>query len=362
MKANPMSHYRSLGRSGLIVSPLALGTMTFGPGGWNADDATARAIFDAYLASGGNFIDTADIYSGGESETLLGRFIKDTGTRDTVVLSTKFGFNASASPLAAAQGIGNPNAGGAGAKNIHRALDASLRRLQTDYIDLYWMHIWDGVTPVEEIVQTLGDLVRAGKIRHYGFSDAPAWLAMKAATIASERRVPGPIALQVEYSLVARDTEAEHFPMAAEAGLAVMPWSPLAGGFLTGKYRRDDKGNSGRLSGPNPFGNTKFSDRNFAILDTLLEVAAQVGRPPAQIALAWVMAQPGVTSTLVGARSVSQLTSNLAAAEITLSPAQLEQLTTVSSPPMGFTAALAQPMIRRMVFGRNEVRGWAEQG
>ena len=208
--------YRTLGRSGLVVSPMALGTMTFGPGGWNADDATARAIFDAYRDAGGNFIDTADIYSGGASETLVGQFIRDTGSRDDVVLASKFAFHGSASPLAAAQaGGGNPNAGGAGAKNIHRALEASLRRLGTDYIDLYWMHIWDGVTPVEEIVQTLGDLVRAGKIRYYALSDMPAWLAMKAATIAAERRIPGPIAIQVEYSLVARDIESRAHPRRA---------------------------------------------------------------------------------------------------------------------------------------------------
>lgn len=210
----PLNTFRTLGRSGLVVSPLALGTMTFGPGEWGADEPTSRAIFDAYRAAGGNFIDTADIYSGGESETLVGKFIADSGSRDAIVLATKFGFNGSASPLTAAQaGGGNPNAGGAGAKNIHRALDASLKRLRTDFIDLYWMHIWDGVTPVEEIVQTLGGLVRAGKIRYFGFSDMPAWLAMKASTIASERGVPGPIAMQLEYSLVARDVEAEHFPV-----------------------------------------------------------------------------------------------------------------------------------------------------
>ncbi|MCW1920748.1 aldo/keto reductase [Rhodobacter sp. KR11] len=354
-----MTPYRSLGRSGLIVSPLALGTMTFGPGGWNADDDTARAIFDAYLDTGGTHIDTADIYSGGGSETLLGRFIKATGTRDDLVLATKFGFNASASPLAAVQGRGNPNAGGAGAKNIHRALEASLRRLQTDYIDLYWMHVWDGVTPVEEIVQTLGDLVRAGKIRHYGLSDMPAWVAMKAATIAQERRIPGPIAMQVEYSLVARDVEAEHLPAAQEAGMGVVPWSPLAGGFLTGKY---EAGSDGRLSGPNPFGASKFTPRNQAILAVLRAVAEEQERPPAQVALAWVMARPGVASTLIGARTLAQVQGNLAAAEITLSADQMARLEAVSTPAMGFTAALAQPAIRRMVFGGNAVRGWAEAG
>ena len=353
--------YRTLGRSGLVVSPIALGTMTFGPGGWNADDAAARAIFDAYREAGGNFIDTADIYSGGASEALVGRFIKDTGSRDEVVLATKFAFNGSASPLAATQaGGGNPNAGGAGAKNIHRALDASLRRLGTDYIDLYWMHIWDGVTPVEKIVQTLGDLVRAGKIRYYALSDMPAWLAMKAATIAAERRIPGPIAIQVEYSLVARDVESEHIPAAREAGMGIMPWSPLAGGFLTGKYRREDTSGSGRLSGANPFGNSKFTDRNWNVLEVLRSVAAEIDQPPAQVALAWVMARPGITATLIGASKLPQLASNIAASEITLSEDQMTRLNEVSAPAPGLSAGLTSPMIRRMVFGGNDVTGWSE--
>ena len=353
--------YRTLGRSGLVVSPVALGTMTFGPGGWNADDAAARAIFDAYREAGGNFIDTADIYTGGASETLVGQFIKETGSRDEVVLATKFAFNGSASPLAATQaGGGNPNAGGAGAKNIHRALDASLRRLGTDYVDLYWMHIWDGVTPVEEIVQTLGDLVRSGKIRYYALSDMPAWLAVKAATIAAERRIPGPVAIQVEYSLVARDVEGEHIPAAREAGMGVMPWSPLAGGFLTGKYRREDTSGSGRLSGANPFGNSKFVDRNWDVLEVLKSVAAEHDRPAAQVALAWVMARPGITATLIGASKLPQLASNIAASEITLSEDQMTRLTEASAPAPGFSAGLTSPMVRRMVFGGNDVTGWSE--
>ena len=356
-----LDKFHTLGRSGLVVSPLALGTMTFGPGAWGADETASRAIFDGYRSAGGNFIDTADIYSGGESERLVGRFIKETRSRDEIVLATKFAFNGSASPLATIQGVGNPNAGGAGAKNIHRALDASLKRLGTDYVDLYWMHIWDGVTPVEEIVQTLGDLVRAGKIRYFAFSDMPAWLAMKAATIAAERRVPGPIAMQIEYSLVARDVEAEHFPAAREAGMGVMPWSPLAGGFLTGKYRREDTSGSGRLSGPNPFGDSKFVDRNWGVLDALKSVAADLDLPPAQIALAWVMARPGVTSTIVGASTPRQLESNIAATDVTLDAAHLRRLDEASAPAAGFSAALTSPMIRRMVFGGNGVTGWAEQ-
>lgn len=356
-----LTDFRTLGRSGLVVSPLALGTMTFGQGEWGADETMARAIFDAYRDAGGNFVDTADIYAGGISERLVGKFIAETNARDAIVLATKFGFNGSASPLTQTQaGGGNPNAGGAGAKNIHRALDASLRRLGTDYIDLYWMHIWDGVTPIEEIVQTLGDLVRTGKIRYYGLSDTPAWLAMKAAMIAAERRVPGPVAMQLEYSLVARDVEAEHFPSAREGGMGVMPWSPLAGGFLSGKYQREDTSGTGRLSGANPFGDSKFTDRNWDILDAAEAVAADVGRPVAQVALAWTLARRGVASTLVGASKVGQLESNLAAAELQLSKEQLRQLDDASASLSGFSAALTSPYIRRMVFGGHEVAGWGE--
>ena len=356
-----LTAFRTLGRSGLVVSPMALGTMTFGPGAWGADEATSRAIFEAYKTAGGNFIDTADIYSSGESERLVGRFIRETGSRDEIVLATKFAFNGSSSPLSANQGGGgNPNAGGAGAKNIHRALDASLKRLETDYIDLYWMHVWDGVTPVEEIVQTLGDLVRAGKIRYYALSDMPAWLAMKAATIAAERRIPGPIAIQVEYSLVARDVESEHIPAARESGMGVMPWSPLAGGFLSGKYRRVDTTDTGRLSGPNPFGDSKFIDRNWDVLDTLKSVAAELDRPMAQVALAWVMGRPGVTTTIIGASKPTQLESNIAAADVELSESQMRRLNQAGAPALGFSAGLVAPMIRRMVFGGNSVAGWLE--
>ncbi len=361
VKMTSLTMFRTLGRSGLVVSPLALGTMTFGPGGWNADDQASRAIFDAYRAAGGNFIDTADIYSGGASEELLGRFIKDTNSRDEIVLATKFAFNGSASPLAATQsGSGNPNAGGAGAKNIHRALHASLKRLGTDYIDLYWMHIWDGVTPVEEIVETLGNLVRAGKIRYYGLSDMPAWLAVKAATIAAERHIPGPIAMQVEYSLVARDVESEHVPAALNVGMGVMSWSPLAGGFLTGKYNRQDTSNTGRLSGANPFGNSKFVDRNWKILDVVKVMAAETGFSAAQVALAWAMARPGITSTIIGASKVPQLEGNIAAAGVRLSDDQMARLNKASAPALGFSSALAAPEIRRMIFGGHDVAGWAE--
>ncbi len=352
-------NYRALGRSGLVVSPLCLGAMTFGPGDWGADEATSREIFSEYVDAGGNFVDTADIYSGGVSEEFVGRFIEETGSRDKIVLATKFGFNASSSPLTATQGGGgNPHAGGAGSKNIHRALEGSLKRLRTDYIDLYWMHIWDGITPVEEIVQTLGDLVRAGKIRYFAFSDMPAWVAMKAATIAAERRAPGPIAMQLEYSLVARGVEAEHFPAAREAGMAIMPWSPLAGGFLSGKYSRDDTRGKGRLSGANPFGSSKFTDRNWTILNMLKEVASELECEPAQAALAWTVARPGVTSTLIGARGRAQLQSNMAALNITLSEDQMQRLNAVSAPDESFSSALTAPAVRKMLYGGHDVAGW----
>lgn len=356
-----LASYRSIGRSGLVVSPLALGTMTFGASGWGADESGSREIFDHYRDAGGNFIDTADIYGNGESERLVGKFIADSKARDEVVLASKFAFNTSVSPLGQPRtGRGNPNAGGAGAKNIHRALNASLQRLGTDYIDLYWMHIWDYVTPVEEIVQTLGDLVRAGKIRYYGLSDMPAWMAMKAATIAAERRVPGPIAMQLEYSLVARDIESEHIPAAREGGMGVIPWSPLSGGFLSGKYTREDTAGKGRLSGDNPFGDTKFSARNWAILDVLQIVATELGRPMAEVAVAWVIARKGVASTLVGASKISQLKSSIAALDLRLDESHLKRLDDASAPVAGFTSALGTPMIRRMIFGGCDVAGWGD--
>ncbi len=356
-----LSNYRTLGRSGLVVSPLALGTMTFGQNQWGATAGQSHAIFEAYRTKGGNFVDTADIYAGGSSEQLVGKFIKETNSRDEIVLSTKFAFNGSTSPLSWEQSTkGNPNAGGVGSKNIYRALHASLKRLNTDYIDLYWMHIWDGVTPAEEIAQTLGHLVKAGKIRYYALSDMPAWLATKIATIANERRLPGPIAIQVEYSLVARDIESEHVAAATNAGMGIVPWSPLAGGFLTGKYNRDNVADTGRLSGANPFGNSKFVDRNWDILEVLKSIAKECGVPPAQIALAWVLGQRGVSSTIIGASKVAQLDSNIAATDLKLSEQHMLRLNEVSAPTLTFSGSLTQPFIRRMVFGGHDVIGWGE--
>jgi aryl-alcohol dehydrogenase-like predicted oxidoreductase len=355
-----LTNYRTLGQSGLVVSPIGLGTMTFGNSAWGANEAVSREILNSYRNQGGNFIDTADVYSGGVSEEIVGRFIASTSTRDEFVLATKFGFNGASSPLEESHSVGNPNASGAGAKNIYRALHSSLKRLQTDYVDLYWMHIWDGVTPVEEILQTLGDLVRAGKIRYFGFSDMPAWVATKAATLARERRVPAPIAMQVEYSLVARDIDREHLPAARDGGMAVVPWSPLAGGFLSGKYSRTQIAGAGRLGGPNPFGNSKFTERNWAILEELCAVAAEQGRTPAQIALAWALSRPGVSSVIIGASKMAQLDDNLGALSVVLTDEQLRRLNEISAIVPGFSDTLTAPWIRRMIFGGHDVRGWGE--
>jgi len=312
-----LKDYTTLGRSGLRVSPLCLGTMTFGTQwGWGSEESTARTIFDRYLEAGGNFVDTADGYTNGQSEEMVGKFIGDRGLRDQVVLATKFTFNALQ---------GNPNTGGNGRKNIYRALDASLRRLKTDFIDLYWLHAWDTVTPVEEVVSTLNDLVRDGKIRHYGFSDTPAWYLTRARTLAEKEGKEPLVALQLEYSLIERNIEREHIPAAQELGMALCPWSPLAGGFLSGKYKRegDSGAGEGRLEVQkgNPIFN-RFKDRNWQVLDALVAVAKELGRKPAQVALNWVATQPGVTSTIIGATKAEQLADNLAAIEFTI-PAEL---------------------------------------
>jgi aryl-alcohol dehydrogenase-like predicted oxidoreductase len=351
-----LQDYVTLGRSGLRVSPLSLGTMTFGTEwGWGSEEAQARQIFDRYLDQGGNFVDTANLYTGGKSEQMVGKFISEKKLRDRIVLATKFTFNTEQ---------GNPNTGGNGRKNIYQALEASLRRLQTDYIDLYWLHAWDLVTPAEEVVSTLNDLVGHGKIRYYGFSDTPAWYAARAQTLAEKEGKERLIALQLEYSLVERNIEREHIPVSQELGIGVCPWSPLAGGFLTGKYKRE--GESGKGEGrlettkgsSNPAFN-KFSERNWRIHDVLSDVAKRINKPPAQVALNWVITQPGVTSTIIGATKLAQLNDNLQAADITI-PAELrKRLDEVSAPeaiqPYTFFGQDIQPMVT----GGTSVRKWA---
>jgi len=352
-----LTDFHTLGRSGLVVSPLALGTMTFGTPRWGSSADVSQAVFNAYVEAGGNFIDTADVYSGGQSEQLIGDYVASRQLRDQLVLATKFGFGSQP---------GNPHAGGNGRKQIYRALEGSLRRLQTDYVDLYWLHVWDMVTPAEEVLQTLGDLVRAGRIRYFGLSDMPAWYATQLATLAQAHGVPGPVAVQLEYSLVERTTEREHLPAARALGMGVVPWSPLAGGFLTGKYQRAGQGTQptsgeGRLSGANPFSGpfTKFTARNWAILEALRTVAGQLDRPLAQVALAWAAAQPGISAPIMGASRVEQVRDNIAALDIQFRPEQLHALAEASAPESTFPYAIFTPeMNRGAVFGGVSVQGW----
>jgi aryl-alcohol dehydrogenase-like predicted oxidoreductase len=271
------------------------------------------------------------------------------------VLATKFTFNPQP---------GNPNAGGNGRKNIYRSLEDSLRRLKTDYVDLYWLHAWDTVTPVEEVVSTFGDLIRAGKIRYYGFSDTPAWYVARAKTIAEQDRRDGLVALQLEYSLVERNIEREHIPAAQELGLGLTPWSPLAGGFLTGKYQQ--KGDTGEGQGrlqiakdsANPIFQ-RFTTRNWQILKVLTDVAKQLNRPASQVALNWVATQPGVTSTIIGASKLAQLEDNLRYAEFEL-PAdlrkKLDEVSTIESVhPYGFY----KPDFQGWISGATGLQPWS---
>jgi aryl-alcohol dehydrogenase-like predicted oxidoreductase len=362
-----LADYRTLGRSGLAVSPLALGTMTFGVARWGMARPEAEAVFDAYVEAGGNLVDTADVYAGGRGEEMLGAIIADRGLRNSLVLATKCGFSAG----------GGPHAGGNGRKHIGLALDGSLRRLRTDVVDLYWVHVWDSVTPAEELLETMSCLVRAGKIRYWGISNAPAWYVAKIATLAAVRGQPGPVALQYFYSLVSREVEAEHLPLARDAGLGMMPWSPLAYGLLTGKYDRAvveagvpragglprDAGSGAvrdagdkRLDGANPFGDTLFTDRNWRIVEGLREVAGAMGETPARVALAWVLARPGVDTALMGVSRVSQLRDNIAATDLKLTAGQITALDAASAPEAAMIYGLFTPAARQqIVFGGSAV-------
>ncbi|MGJ6968845.1 aldo/keto reductase [Streptosporangium sp. G11] len=313
-----LDHYYLLGRSGLRVSRLALGTMNFGTGGFHAaygkTESESGAIFHRYLEAGGNFVDTADFYTAGESETILGNLIADAKVRDRVVLTTKF--TNSVDPK-------DPNAGGNGRKHMIRAVEASLRRLRTDYIDLFMLHTWDRITPVEEVMRTLDDLTRAGKIRYAGLSDVPSWYAARAQTYAEAHSLEPVISLQLPYSLIDRAIETEHVPMGQSLGLGITAWSPLGGGFLTGKYRHADQGlvGEGRLAGAGSPGQAR-TDREWRLLATLENVADKLGVTMAQVALNWVATQPGVASAIVGASSTDQLDTTLTALDVEL-PAEL---------------------------------------
>ncbi|WP_454818999.1 aldo/keto reductase [Labrys neptuniae] len=324
----PLDHFITLGRSGLRVSPLCLGAMTFGEDfGWGASEENSHAMLSAYLERGGNFVDTANIYTGGHSEKIIGDYLQQGNVRrDGIVLSTKF--YCSLFP-------GDPNGGGAGRKALLQQCEASLKRLQTDFIDIYWLHNWDQTAPVEETLRGLDDLVTAGKIRYVGFSDTPAWKTAEAQIIAYFRGWAPIIALQLEYSLLERTSEGELFPMAQALGMGLMPWSPLKSGFLTGKFKRGcsenvDTKRTNLVGFP--------SETDYDTIEAVAAVASELGVSSASVALAWVRSRAGVSSTLVGARRVDQLLANLNSLDLNLSPEQIKKLDDTSKPTLNFPA------------------------
>jgi aryl-alcohol dehydrogenase-like predicted oxidoreductase len=318
--------YRLLGNSGLRVSEAALGTMTFGEEwGWGSPRDEARKIYDAFREAGGNFIDTANFYTNGTSESFIGEFMKD--HRQSVVLATKYSN--------AAPGT-DPNAAGNQRKNMMQAVEASLKRLHTDYIDLYWVHIWDQITPVEEVMRGLDDLVRAGKVLYVGISDAPAWWIAQANTLAHLRGWSPFIGLQIEYNLIERTVERELVPMAKALNLGLTAWSPLARGMLTGKYHGHGSSEQGRMNNDTMKGLMPEKQRTERIVAAIKTVSDETGRSMAQIALAWLRYRPVPVIPIIGARKLSQLQDNLASLELTLSADQLRTLDEASRIELGF--------------------------
>jgi aryl-alcohol dehydrogenase-like predicted oxidoreductase len=334
--------YRLLGNSGLRVSEAALGTMTFGDDwGWGAPKDEARKVYDAFRAAGGNFIDTANVYTNGTSESFLGEFMS--GHRQSVVLATKY--------TNAAPGT-DPNAAGNHRKNMMQAVEASLQRLKTDYIDLYWVHIWDQITPVEEVMRGLDDLVRQGKVLYVGVSDAPAWWIAQANTLAHLRGWSPFIGLQIEYSLMERTVERELIPMAKALNLGLTAWSPLASGVLTGKYHGHGSSEPGRMNNAMMKGFMPERQQTDRIVAAVKTVSDESGRGMAQVALAWLRYRPVPVIPIIGARKLSQLQDNLASLELTLSPDQLKTLDDASRIELGFPYDFyPKEMVRSLVYG-----------
>jgi aryl-alcohol dehydrogenase-like predicted oxidoreductase len=316
--------YRQLGRTGIRVSELCLGAMTFGR---EADPPASRAIVDRFLDAGGNFIDTADVYSAGVSEEITGRALGK--RRDDTVLATKVRF---------AMGEG-PNDVGASRRRVRAGIEASLRRLGTEWVDLYQIHCWDARTPLEETLSTLDDLVREGKVRYLGASNYTGWQLAKALGLSARHEWEPFACLQPEYSLVSRGAERELLPLCREEGLGVIPWSPLAGGLLTGKYRSDADTPEGTRAAEDEEGTSiryRMDDRAWAIVDAVGKVAAETGKTPAQIALNWVLHRRGVTSPIIGARTVAQLDDNLGATGWELDDEPRRALTSASAERLGY--------------------------
>lgn len=331
--------YKLLGNSGLRVSELCLGTMTFGEDwGWGADKEESRAVFQAFAEAGGNFLDTANIYTNGTSETLVGEFVK--GDREKWVIATKYSLNTRPRDV---------NACGNHRKNLFQAVEASLKRLGTDYIDLLWLHIWDSLTPMEEVMRAFDDLVRMGKVLYIGISDSPAWIVSQANTLATLRGWTPFIGLQIEYSLKERTPERELLPMAKALNIGVTAWSPLGGGVLTGKYNQPNPVD-GRLSMTDqPF---QILDRDLKIAETVLEIAREIGKSPAQVALNWLRNRPNPIIPIIGARRLSQLQDNLACVDFNLTGEQLQRLDNISAISLGFPQELlASQFVRDILLG-----------
>ncbi|MCA2685741.1 MAG: aldo/keto reductase [Microcystis sp. M038S2] len=331
--------YKLLGNSGLRVSELCLGTMTFGQDwGWGADKEESRAVFRAFAEAGGNFLDTANLYTNGTSETLVGEFVK--GDREKWVIATKYSLNTRP---------GDVNACGNHRKNLFQAVEASLKRLGTDYIDLLWLHLWDSLTPIEEVMRAFDDLVRMGKVLYIGISDSPAWIVSQGNTLATLRGWTPFIGLQIEYSLKERTPERELLPMAKALNIGVTAWSPLGGGVLTGKYNQPNPVD-GRLSMTDqPF---QIFDRDLKIAETVLEIAREIEKSPAQVALNWLRNRPNSLIPIIGARKLSQLQDNLACVDFNLTGEQLQRLDNISAISLGFPhELLASQFVRDILLG-----------
>ena len=318
--------YRLFAKSGLRVSEAALGTMTFGQErGWGAPKDESRKVYDAFREAGGNFIDTANIYTDGTSESFLGEFLE--GHRDSVVLATKY---SNAAP-------GNdPNAAGNHRKSMMQAVEASLKRLRTDYIDLYWVHIWDAITPVEEVMRGLDDLVRQGKVLYVGISDVPAWWIAQANTLADLRGWSRFIGLQIPYNLIERTVERELIPMAKALDIGVTAWSPLSNGVLTGKYHGHGGSELGRMNSETMKAFMPEQQRATRIVAAVKIVSEQTGCSMAQVALAWLRYRPVPVIPIIGARKLTQLQDNLASFDLELSAEHLKSLEEASQVELGF--------------------------
>lgn len=335
-------NYRLLGNSGLRVSEFALGTMTFGEEwGWGTPKEESQRVYEAYREAGGNFIDTANLYTNGTSERFLGDFMK--GHRETMVLATKY--------TNAAPGH-DPNAAGNHRKNMLQSVEASLKRLQTHYIDLYWVHIWDHITPVEEVMRGLDDLVRQGKVLYVGISDAPAWWVAQANTLAMLRGWSPFVGLQIEYSLVERTVERELIPMAKALNVGVTAWSPLSGGILTGKYHGHGSKQTARMSSDMMKDFLPEEQRTAKVVNAVKAVAEQVGRGMAQVALAWLRYRPVPVIPIIGARKLTQLQDNLASSGLALSPDQVGALDEASRVEASFPYSMyAKELVRGFMYG-----------